>query len=112
MTSWCDGVYSDFVQLYIAGVLEKHKEQTSCYEIKKAVPAATQNNGTWYDDFVRLPDYLAGVIAKWDIDSNIIDSEKQKSFFINNIVDAKNIATIRITFDRELLIEKIIAKRR
>lgn len=106
MTEWCDALYSDLIQMYVGGALELIDQQKYTYEITRS------DNGSWFDSFVRLPDFLAGVVAGWNVNSNTISSEKREKIFMETIVDAKNISILRLTFDKVLYLEKIAALRR
>lgn len=112
MTEWCDAIYSDLVNLYVGGVLELVDNKKYAYEIKRAAITNGQGKGAWFDSFVRLPDYLAGVVAGWDVDTNTISSDKRATVFMENIVDAKNIIVLRLLFDGELHLERVVANRR
>ncbi|WP_460106702.1 hypothetical protein [Pseudomonas sp. S3_E04] len=103
VTDWCDGIYSDFVQMYVGGVLESVEGKSYQYEIKRAI------NGSWLDSFVRLPDFLAGVIAGWDLANNTIIGDKREKLFMANIVDAKNIKLIHLLYDGEFHLEHVTA---
>ena len=112
ITEWCDGVYSDLVQNYISGVLSVVDEKVYDCEIKRAIPSPADGKNSWIDSFVRMPAYMAGVVAGWNIENNLITSEKREIIFINNIVDSKNVILLRLCFDKGLSIEKIAVSRK
>lgn len=111
ITEWCDAIYSDLVQLYVGGVLELVDSKKYAYEIKRAT-TNKQGGEAWFDSLVRLPDYLAGVVAGWDVDRNSINGDKRAEVFMENIVDAKNIIVLRLVYDGKLHVERIVANRR
>lgn len=99
ITQWCDSVYSKFVDNYSAGVLWLVEQSPFHCVIKRGVPSGQEVKKNWYDDFVRLPDYMAGVVATWDIRSGEVGGGKHQVLFMENIVGASNASILRIGFD-------------
>jgi hypothetical protein len=97
---------------YVSGVLQLIDSTNYNYEIKRAIPSPHGTKGNWYDDFVRLPDYIAGVVAAWDIDGNFLGNDKREKLFMENIVDSNNVVIFRVIYDGMLHIEHVSAARR
>lgn len=58
-------------------------------------------NAMWFDELIRLPDYIAGIFAAWNFDTNQIPGESEKFLQLaeNFVADAKNIAVLKIRYD-------------
>lgn len=52
----------------------------------------------WYDNLIKFPDYSAGSIASWDINTNNVDKDKHVNVIENVIADNYNFNIIKISY--------------
>lgn len=50
----------------------------------------------WYDDLNKLPDYITGVVADWNLDENSISHVKFSEMLRNVVADSSNISIIKL----------------
>lgn len=55
----------------------------------------------WFDEFVRLPDYMAGILSAWNLENNKLPADRPKFIQLAEEVLAKasNIAVIKVRYD-------------
>jgi hypothetical protein len=55
----------------------------------------------WFDDLIRVPDYLAGAMSRWDLKANLVSSDRPKFVQVVEGVIASNpqVAVIRMAFN-------------
>jgi hypothetical protein len=54
----------------------------------------------WYDDLIRVPDFLAGALSAFDYDNRNVCTQKHLDLLTKVIADARNIATIETEVKR------------
>jgi hypothetical protein len=101
MTTWSDGVVWDFACETLHGLAERYgiSLPNGCPII--GVP--NEEKKMWFDEFVRVSDYIAGLLAAWNFASNEIPAASDKYIRLATDVfaDSRNISVIRIDFDEE-----------
>jgi hypothetical protein len=78
-------------------------------------PSNDAEKGLWYDDLIRVPDYLAGATAAWDIKGNLLptNSPKFAEIIRQVLADNPNIALVRLALnDRGLQASRLILSRK
>ncbi|BBT15094.1 hypothetical protein WP8S17C03_11430 [Metapseudomonas otitidis] len=110
--SWCSSIYSHLIDNYTQGVLELVEGRSFDYTLKRGVPSDQNVKNNWYDEFIRVPDYMAGVVASWDIDLGTIGEGKHELLFMRNIVDSENVTVLRVKFDDSMIMEEVRASRK
>lgn len=50
----------------------------------------------WYDELNKLPDYITGVIADWDMDKNTVTHEKFSEVLKDVVADNPNISILKL----------------
>jgi hypothetical protein len=65
--------------------------------------AAPTENPMWFDEFIRIPDYIAGALAAWDLHSNILPPSHPKYVELAEdvIATANNMAVITLRYTHE-----------
>lgn len=65
--------------------------------------AAPMSNPMWFDEFIRIPDYIAGALAAWDLHGNILPPGHPKYVELAEdvIATANNMAVINIRYTHE-----------
>lgn len=68
----------------------------------QAVAGATENP-MWFDDFIRIPDYIAGVLAAWDLHENSLPLGQTKFVELAEdvIAVANNMAVFNVRYTHE-----------
>lgn len=124
MTEWCEGVFFVYGVENLLGVAEhynvfipekgpliaiptpapresgdetSHGEEEGTTQLGEIEP----ENEMWFDEFVRLPDYIAGIFSSWDFTDNLIPGEKEKYKAMAGrfAAMAKNTALINVRYD-------------
>lgn len=102
MTTWCDGVIWDISYETLGGLSEYFNIPLPFSKPTIAVPNLDDEvNSMWFDEFVRLPDYMAGILSAWDLENNKLPDDKPKFIQLAEEVlsKASNIAVIKIRYD-------------
>lgn len=102
MTTWCDGVVWDFGAETLWGLGEKLGIRLPKNAPLIAVPTPNAlENAMWYEEFVRLPDYIAGILAAWNFEANKIpgDKTKYRRLAEDLMGDARNMAILKIRYN-------------
>jgi len=80
-------------------------------QIVIGIPDATDTtNGLWFDPLIRIPDYIAGAVAAYDLETNQVDGKNPKFLQIIEevIADTYTIKLIRLVCnDTELYASRI-----
>jgi hypothetical protein len=56
----------------------------------------------WFDEFIRLPDYIAGILAAWDFSTNQLPMSGQNKYLRlaeDVVADSENMIVIKIRYD-------------
>lgn len=102
MTTWCDGVIWDLSYETLGGLSEHFNISLPFDRPTIAVPNPDDKvNAMWFDEYVRLPDYMAGILSAWDLENNKLPDDKPKFIQLAEEVLAKasNIAVIKVRYD-------------
>jgi hypothetical protein len=62
---------------------------------------ATTEGKLWYDPLVRLPDFIAGTVASWDMEANRTSREKHARLVEDVIANNPNCNLIKFQMGRE-----------
>lgn len=104
MTTWCDGVWTDYAYYMLHTLCEAMELDMRETEVLVAKPDTSgPKERMWYDHMIRGADWFAGVVAAWDIEKNLIPGEhaKYKTMTEQVIADATNSSIINMTFEKQ-----------
>jgi hypothetical protein len=113
MTTWCNGVVWDFAGETLRGVAERYKINVPRGSPVLAVPG--EQNGMWFDEFVRIADYVAGLLASWDFQANKLPGTSDKYIRLAEDVfsDSTNMSVLKVTLgEAGMQCHRIVAKKR
>lgn len=100
MTGWCGGALWSLAQTILGVMADRMDVKPGVTGPAVCVPGA---KGMWFDDMVRLPDYIAGTLATWDGDAQQYASESKiemlSVLFREVIAGAENLAVLQLTVD-------------
>lgn len=114
MTTWAEGA------VWVLGTENLHGlAEHFGIAIPKGSPdiaLPTPNAGKdamWFDEFIRLPDYIAGILAAWNLKSNLIPGENDKysTLATEVIADSKNTAVFLLRYAGEFRSRRIVFNR-
>lgn len=102
MTTWCEGVVFDVGVQCLIGLSEHFKIPVP--EKGPLIAAPTPDAGKdamWYDELVRLPDYVAGILSAWNFGTNEIPAERDKYRVMAQdfAAFAENIMVFKVRYD-------------
>lgn len=114
MTTCCDGVVWDISRETLYGLANHFR-----ISIPNDIPliakpdANADKDGTWFDEFVRLPDYIAGVLAAWNLTTNELPGDKDKHIRLAEdvIANARNMAILKVRWSDCLQCSRVIFRR-
>ncbi len=104
MTTFCDGVLWHIAASSLHGLSEHFKVPLPADSptIATPTPDTPAKEAMWYDELVRIPDYIAGILAAWDFEANLIpDKEKYGVLARQVIADASNMAVLQLRYEAE-----------
>lgn len=102
MTTWCEGVVFDVGVQNLIGLAEHFSIAIPDGGPLIAVPTPDAGKeAMWYDELVRLPDYVAGVLAAWNFETNKIpaDRDKYRVMAQDFAAFAENIMVFKVRYD-------------
>ena len=67
----------------------------------------------WFDEFIRIPDYIAGVLAAWEFAKNNLPPAQPKFVELAEdvIAAATNMAVFTVRYTRELQTGRMVFSR-
>jgi hypothetical protein len=99
MTIWENGAVWDIALESLGGLSEHFSIAQPARPIGVAAAPNDNTEALWFDDWVRLPDYTAGLFASWDLKLNEIDSKpKYKQLTTGVAAFAKNLVAINVRY--------------
>lgn len=114
MTTWCDGVLWDIALENVYGLasllnislpdglvqIGVPTSEEELAQLAASAPGAASVDPMWFDDLIRLPDYIAGVMAAWNLATNQLPTGKAKFQHLAEdvIANAKNMAVMTLTY--------------
>lgn len=104
MTTFCDGVLWHIAARSLHGLSEHFRIPVPADSptIAAPTPDVLPKDAMWYDELVRIPDYIAGILAAWDFKGNVIpDNEKYGVLAQQVIADASNMAVLHVYYEPE-----------
>jgi len=66
------------------------------------IATSKDNKALWYDSLIKLPDYYAGTIASWDLNTNDADDDKHVQVIEKVFADNTNCNIVKINFKDKL----------
>lgn len=111
MTTWCDGVIWDISNETLAGLSEYFNINLPFDKPIIGIPNPDDKvSAMWFDEFVRLPDYIAGILSAWDLENNKLPGDRSKFIQLAEGVLAKasNIAVIKVRYDDIIACSRIL----
>lgn len=99
MTTWSDGAVWDIALESLAGLSEHFSIHPPTRPIGIGTAPAGDTGPLWFDELIRLPDYIAGLFASWDIESNAIDAKPKYRQLTREVAAvAENLAAFRVRY--------------
>jgi hypothetical protein len=99
MTTWEDGAVWDIALESLAGLSEHFSIPQPVQPIAVGTAPDINVSALWFDDLIRLPDYIAGLFASWDLKLNAIDGKpKYKQLTTGVAATAKNLVAINVRY--------------
>ena len=114
MTTWCDGVAWVISHENLHGLAEHFGISIAADMPLIAVPTPNAGkNAMWYDEYIRLPDYVAGILAAWSFATNQLPGDKEKYVQLARevVADARNMAVLKIRWDDGVQCSRIVFER-
>jgi hypothetical protein len=111
MTTWCDGVIFDLGIANLLGAAQHLELQIAHETLSVALPRPdSAENAMWFDELIRLPDYVAGILAAWNLARNEIPSEKAKYMVMAQqfVASAENIMVFKVLYDTEFQSSRLL----
>ncbi|EGR0858913.1 hypothetical protein EW131_22800, partial [Vibrio vulnificus] len=72
-------------------------------------PEPEKSGKNYFDELIRIPDYLAGTLADFDVSSNKFSKDKYDTILLNSLVNSRNQAVIHVTGKgNELLCKRLV----
>lgn len=90
-------VVFDLVDLYTFA-LSENQDKLNRPKLAFGVPEET--NAMWYDEFNRIPDYIAGTIADYDILNNAVSNLKFKTIIEEAIASNEKVLCYKLILDK------------
>lgn len=99
MSEYCDRLLDTMHTCNYAHFLEnnnidykKVKDSFICYK-------GEGDSSLWYDDLIKLPDYIAGTLASWNIKENSVHKDKHLQMLEKVCADNPRLFIVRIRID-------------
>ncbi len=92
-----DEIAFDLFYMNFNALCERSKiDVDSNVRLMIAKPSTNENEKMWYDELNRLPDFIAGTLADWDIAKNHVSKDKFLTMIEGCIADSNNIAILKL----------------
>lgn len=99
----------DLVDLYTFA-LSKSQKMTMRSSLVFGMPE--EANTMWYDEFNRIPDYIAGAIADYDVSNNAVSNNKFKDIIEESMASNENLLYYKLILDKsEIQASRILIKK-
>jgi hypothetical protein len=77
----------------------------ACHEFSVEAQGMILGNGdmaeqVWFDELIRIPDFLAGALSAFDRPSRMVSTEKHLNLLTKVVSDATNIAVLELETQR------------
>ena len=95
-----NGIIKPLYSLNAKGMKDKLSVRTKS-SFNNGVVNENQNqnrNNFDFDELIKLPDYFAGTISSFDLNSGSVEATKHRHFLKDVIVDNKNVIVCRLRF--------------
>jgi hypothetical protein len=114
MTTWCDSVVWDLglENFYGAGSELGIQMPLSTPLVAIDSPDSV-SNAMWFDELIRPPDYIAGILSAWDFQKNLIPGDKAKYMSLAQDVVAKadNLVVLKLKYDKLVQCSRLVFNR-
>lgn len=98
-------ITSVLYNLNVYNLLNKNRYPFNCVNEFLLAMAKESTDNLWFDEIIRIPDYIAGTLASWNIKMNQVDKSKHKQMLKDVFSDNSNIAIINISISKDNLIK-------
>lgn len=115
MTTWCEGVVFDIGVQNLMGLAEHFRIAVPDGGPRIAVPTPDAGqDAMWYDELVRLPDYMAGMLAAWNFETNEIPADRSKYRVMAEdfAAFAENIMIFKVRYDTAFQTSRIVFRKK
>lgn len=100
-----NGISTDLFHMNHHGLCERDNIDSRNVKLLMAKPS-TEDKKLWYDELNKLPDFISGTLADWDISKNDVSKYKFISMLEGCIADNSNITILKLLYDSNLLVCK------
>lgn len=74
-------------------------------------PEPTKSGKNFFDELIRIPDYLAGTLADLDIENNVFSRDKYNTVLLGSMVNSQNHVILNVSGSgRELTCRRLVHK--
>ena len=80
------------------------------FEIKIGIPNTT-GRLMWYDELIRMPDYIASFVSQWNMKDLPAADSKSSPIFYDSYVDSKNLLVFNVHHKDQMYIDFVTAKK-
>ena len=111
MTTWCEGVIFDLGVENLTGVAAHFGINLPMRALQIALPTPDAGkDAMWFDELIRLPDYVAGILAAWNFETNEIPGDKDKYRVMAQefSASAENIMVFKVRYDTEFQSSRLV----
>ncbi len=109
MTTWGEGAIWDIAVESVAGLSEHVGIPLPMQSVVVAEPDKADAGSPWFDDLIRLPDFIAGLFASWDHTSNMIDAKvKYGQLALGVAAQAQNLAVLNVRWGKEFQVGRLV----
>jgi len=105
-----EGIYIELARQSANAHFKQHHGKDMHFEVGRGIPNE-HGKHMWYDELIRLPDYVAGLISQWDMETLPNLEAKTAPLFYDSYVDSKNMLVFNLRHQEQLYIDLIIAKK-
>ena len=95
MTSFCDSIYETLYCIISHCLCETHLPEGKFLHVTECIPANAEE-GIFYDEFVRVADFICGCTATFNLQTGTVDHLKHCTLIEDVIADNDNIVTLCI----------------
>lgn len=90
------GIAFDYFDLNHHGLCERDNLKSTKTQLGIGAPVNDDTGNLWYDDLNRMPDYLAGALASWDLKNNTISHIKYTSILRECFANSQSNSIIKV----------------
>jgi hypothetical protein len=103
--------YFLFLTSYSQYISPTESSRTILDKPKFIFPEPEKSGKNFFDELIRIPDYLAGTLADFDIAANTFSKDKYNTVLLGSLVNSKNHVVLNVSgSDNELSCRRLVHK--